>query len=99
MSYLAIPMMLAACSMSGHEAPQRRWIIGFGWVDTVRDGAVAADSLTMAGLVAGGGGFQAGLVQQHSTRIDPRLAGDALVEVEASPGRLAVRSRNVLPNP
>ncbi|GAA5482467.1 hypothetical protein Hsar01_01689 [Haloferula sargassicola] len=96
-------MTLGAASalLTGCQSPPgpvaRKWIIGFGWVDTVRTHAVDSQSLSAIGVVAGSDGVSAGVVLRHQTGIDPSAAGDELVEVQATPFDLTVRARNLAP--
>ena len=77
------------------DATARRWIIGLGYVDTVRTSAVESQSVAALGALVGERGVQVGLIQTHRTAIDPSLTGDALVKVDSSPLRLTVATRSV----
>jgi hypothetical protein len=88
-----IPILSVACATD--ETTDRRWILGLGWVDSVNNQAVNASSVTAIGFLAGPEGIQTGLIQTHSTTIDPSLAGNALVKVESSPLKLTVATRAI----
>ena len=92
---LSSSLIFNACASVPADVPSRQWIIGFGWVDTVRSRAVDANSVTALGFVAGKEGLQAGLVQTRRTTIDPSAAGDALVKVDATPLTLSVATRAI----
>lgn len=94
---LLLPSLLplASCAPQESSGVSRRWIIGFGYVDTCRERAVDSQSLSAVGVIAGQGGVQAGLVLSHRTSIDPALAGDSITEVTASPLRLSIKSQDV----
>lgn len=84
-----------ACASVPEETTKRQWIIGFGWVDTVRSRPVDANSVTALGLLVGTEGLQAGLVQTRRTTIDPAGVGNAIVKVDASPLKLSVATRAI----
>jgi hypothetical protein len=93
--FLPSLLALAGCAPQEPGGVSRRWIVGFGYVDTCRDRAVDSQSLSAVGVIAGQSGVQAGLILSHRTSIDPSLAGDSITEVTASPLRLSIKSRDV----
>ena len=93
---VATAPLFNACA-AADPAVRRCWIVGFGCVDTVSVAAVDAQSLTAAGVVVGSEGFKAGIIQSHSTAINPAKAGNTLVGVEAKPFHLRVQTQRTPP--